>query len=76
MTEQPAELIVTKGRPTYKPISGTLLLYVDNTESQLFLNPAEGLHYLTIAGRWFRSRDLWGPWQEASGTCLRNSKNS
>lgn len=66
MTEQPAELIVTKGRPTYKPISGTLLLYVDNTESQLFLNPAEGLHYLTIAGRWFRSRDLWGPWQEAS----------
>jgi hypothetical protein len=65
-SEKPAELIVTQGRPTYKTISGTTLLYVDNSESDLFLNPAEGKHYFSVAGRWFRSQDLWGPWQEAS----------
>ncbi len=66
VSEEPAEMIVTQGRPTYKPISGTTLLYVDNTESDVFLNSVEGKHYFTVAGRWFRSQDLWGPWQEAS----------
>ncbi len=66
VSEQPAELIVTLGRPTYKTISGTTLLYVDNTESEIFLNSVEGKHYFTVSGRWFRSQDLWGPWQEAS----------
>ncbi len=66
VSEEPSELIVTQGVPSYKPIPGTTLLYVDNTESDVFLNAAEGKHYFTVAGRWFRSQNLWGPWQEAS----------
>ncbi|MEE9615033.1 MAG: hypothetical protein V3W31_08835 [Thermodesulfobacteriota bacterium] len=66
VSTKPAELIVTDGKPTYSPISGTKLLYLANTESDLFLHTGEGHHYFLTAGRWFRAEALDGPWSAAS----------
>jgi hypothetical protein len=66
VTTQPAELIVTKGDPTFEPINGTKLLRVTDTDSALFLHTGEKAFYLLVAGRWFRASQLSGPWSAAS----------
>lgn len=66
VTTEPAELILTKGDPSYSPISGTKLMRVANTDSVVFLNSGDGKHYLLAAGRWFRAASLNGPWSAAS----------
>jgi hypothetical protein len=58
----PAELILIDGEPSLAPISGTSLMFVKNTEQDLFLHRAEGLYYYLASGRWFRTRELKGPW--------------
>jgi hypothetical protein len=65
-TAEPAELILTKGAPSFSPIPGTRLMRVANTESILFYHTGEGQYYFLAAGRWFRSRFLDGPWSAAS----------
>lgn len=62
----PAELIVTEGAPTYRPIAGTGLMEVANTDSTLFFHPSESNFYLLVSGRWFRAAKLTGPWSPAS----------
>ena len=61
----PAELIETKGEPQYKPITGTGLEYVDNTNGNLFR--LGGQYYILISGRWFKGASLDGPWSFVSG---------
>ncbi len=56
----PAELIETKGEPQYKPITGTGLEYVENTNGSLFR--LGGQYYILISGRWFKGASLDGPW--------------
>lgn len=63
---EPAELIVTEGKPTYSPIAGTKLMYATNTESDVFLHFGEGHYYFLTAGRWFKAKSLAGPWSGAS----------
>jgi len=65
-TTEPAELIVTKGDPSYSPIRGTKLLRVTDTDSVLFLHSGDGKFYFLVAGRWFRGGSLGGPWSAAS----------
>jgi hypothetical protein len=60
--DPPAELILIEGEPSLTPISGTSLMFVKNTEQDLFLHRAEGLYYYLTSGRWFRARQLKGPW--------------
>ena len=48
----PAELIETRGEPVYKPISGTGLEYVENTNGDIFR--LSGEYYVLISGRWFK----------------------
>lgn len=67
-TTQPAELIVTNGEPSYVPIPGTRLMYVDNPPMPVFLDLADGHHYFLVAGRWFRGNTIMGPWTAASAT--------
>ncbi len=62
----PAELIVTDGEPKFSPIAGTKLMRVTNTDSTLFLNAGDGKLYFLVAGRWFRTASLEGPWSAAS----------
>jgi hypothetical protein len=44
VSTEPAELIVTEGKPSYSPVPGTKLMHVTNTESDLFLNNGDGNH--------------------------------
>ena len=57
---EPAELILTDGAPKYVPVQGTGLLWVSNTESDLFRMGEGGPFYYLVAGRWFSAPDLNG----------------
>lgn len=58
---EPTELVVTQGPPQYSPITGTNLLYVTNTDSDLFVDARSQALYVLLSGRWFRQ----GPGSEA-----------
>jgi len=61
-----AELILVDGEIDYKPIEGTGLLYVANTESDIIMDINSQKHYLLLAGRWYSSRSLEdGDWKFA-----------
>ncbi len=66
-TNAPAELIVTEGAPVYSKIPGTQLLYVSNTDNDIFINEADGQYYILLSGRWFRAPKFGGPWAYAGG---------
>ncbi len=59
---EPTELIISKGEPAYSPITGSELLYMSNTTSDVFLEIATQQYYVLLSGRWFRSDSLQGPW--------------
>ncbi|MBP7867279.1 MAG: hypothetical protein KA419_15180 [Acidobacteria bacterium] len=66
----PAELIQTQGTPQTEAIPGTGLLWVTNTGSNLFTDPATSHYYVLLSGRWFRSTALAGPWEFVAGSQL------
>ena len=60
---EPTELIVTEGKPEYTPVSGTNLVYISNTDSDVFRDITSQKYYVLLAGRWFSSASLQdGPW--------------
>jgi hypothetical protein len=59
---QPAELILLSGEPNYLVVQGTNLLWVSNTESDVFRLGKTGAVYYLVAGRWFSAPDFAGPW--------------
>jgi hypothetical protein len=63
---QPAELILLSGQPNYLPVQGTGLLWVSNTESDVFRMGKTGSVYYLVAGRWFSAPDFAGPWTFAT----------
>jgi hypothetical protein len=75
VSHEPAELIVTQGSPEYEPIPGTKLTRVSNTESRLFRDTQDGHHYFLAAGRWFKARELEGPWAAASASLPEDFRN-
>jgi len=59
-----AELILVGGEIDYKPIDGTTLLYVANSESDIIMDINSQNHYILIAGRWYHSKSLEdGDWK-------------
>jgi hypothetical protein len=66
VSTEPAELLLLNGAPSYQPVPGTSLLWVSNTESDLFRAGKAGLFYYLVAGRWFSAPDLNGPWTFAT----------
>ena len=58
----PAELILLRGSPVYSRISGTNLLYIANTDNDIFLDNNTQKYYLLLSGRWFSSKAFSGPW--------------
>ncbi|UUF13545.1 MULTISPECIES: hypothetical protein [Flavobacterium] len=64
-SNKPAELIAVYGNPKFIKIPGTKLMYIDNTENDIFANEADGQYYVLFSGRWFKSKDLTGPWTYA-----------
>ena len=61
VSTEPAELIQTKGVPVYKVIDSTTLQYASNSGNDIFKD-ASGQLYILIAGRWYKSASLNGPW--------------
>lgn len=62
VSTEPAELIQSDGEPTYVPISGTDLLYVSNTEDDVFMHIGSQRYLALLSGRWFASASLDGKW--------------
>jgi hypothetical protein len=56
VSNDPAELLLIDGEPNYVPVPGTKLLWVSNTESDLFRLGADGPIYYLVAGRWFTAQ--------------------
>jgi hypothetical protein len=63
----PAELILLTGAPNYVLVDGTQnLLWVSNTESDVFRMGRTGPVYYLVSGRWFSAPDFTGPWTFAT----------
>ncbi len=63
VSDRPAELILTDGKPAIEAIPGTKILYLANSESDVF--SYAGSYYFLSAGRWFSAVDAKGPWKSA-----------
>lgn len=61
VSTEPAELLQTDGAPVYKKIDSTNLQYVSNTKNDI-IKTADGQIYILLAGRWYKSSSLNGPW--------------
>jgi len=70
VSTQPAELLQTQGEPQVASIEGTDLIYVTNTENNIFVHTPSQEHYILLSGRWFKSQSMLGPWQYVSGEKL------
>ena len=66
VSNTPAELLLLAGEPRYAAVTGTGLLWVSNTESDVFRMGKTGPVYYIVAGRWFSAPDFGGPWTFAT----------
>lgn len=64
--DDPTELIFIEGEPKYVPVPNTGLLWISNTESDLFRLGKDGPVYYLVAGRWFTAPGLGGHWTFAT----------
>jgi hypothetical protein len=62
----PAEVILFQGQPVYTKIPGTQLVYASNTDADLFVYEPTRQYFYLVAGRWFSSSSLQGPWTYAT----------
>lgn len=70
VSTQPAELLQTQGDPQVAPIDGTDLIYVTNTQNDIFVHTPTHDHYILLSGRWFKAQSMMGPWQYIAGDKL------
>ncbi|MCX6280105.1 MAG: hypothetical protein NT004_18740 [Bacteroidetes bacterium] len=59
---KPAELLQSDGTPDFAPIQGTQLLYMTNTDNNIFMTIDKQLYYILISGRWYSAPAMTGPW--------------
>jgi hypothetical protein len=57
------ELIISDGPPSWAPVEGMNLLYMDNTDSNAFLELSTQSYYVLLSGRWYRGEGLLGDLQ-------------
>jgi hypothetical protein len=70
VSNEPAELVELRGEPQFSPIDGTKLLYVTNTDGDLFMSVPDQRFYLLLSGRWFSAPKLDGQWSFVPGANL------
>lgn len=70
VSTEPTELISSTGKPKFTPVTGTDLLYVSNTESDVLMDIKKQQYYILLSGRWYNSKSLEGPWEFISGDAL------
>lgn len=59
---QPTELIQTDGAADFMAIPGTNLLYVSNTQSDVFMDIDTQALFVLLSGRWYTAASKAGPW--------------
>ena len=62
VSTQPAELIVTDGPAAFVPLVDGLLV-LTNSDDDVFMHLDDQAYYIVLAGRWYRSSSLDGPWE-------------
>jgi len=60
---EPAELLQSNGEPNFTSIQRTNLLYVKNSNNDIFMDVDGQQYYVLLSGRWYRSSALDGKWQ-------------
>lgn len=70
VSQVPAELIVFKGQPNFIPITGSSLLWAENTTADVLVNTFNNDYYTLLAGRWYRAANLNGPWTYTPSNAL------
>ncbi|MFM9910668.1 MAG: hypothetical protein ACKVOW_15050, partial [Chitinophagaceae bacterium] len=63
VSTSPTELIQTEGEAKFAAVEGTSLLYVRNTDDDIFMDVNSQNYYVLLSGRWFKSKTLSGKWQ-------------
>ncbi|OQP50407.1 hypothetical protein A4H97_00765 [Niastella yeongjuensis] len=63
VTTEPAELIQSKGEANFAAVEGTGLLYVSNSENDIFMDINSQQYYVLLSGRWYTSKTLSGNWK-------------
>ena len=63
VVQEPTEMVVLQGAPVTEPVEDTALLWVTNTDEDLFVDPATERRYLLAGGIWYRSDSWSGPWK-------------
>ncbi|HEX5168926.1 MAG TPA: hypothetical protein VFW11_07115 [Cyclobacteriaceae bacterium] len=66
----PAELIQSKGQADFANIPGTNLLYMSNSDDDIFRSIDTSQYYVLLSGRWYASQKLAGPWKYISSDKL------
>jgi hypothetical protein len=66
----PAELVQTNGQASWEPVQGTNLLYVSNSQNDIFLDQGSNQYYVLLSGRWYKSANVQGPWQFVAANSL------
>jgi hypothetical protein len=74
VSTKPAEMILLTGTPNYLLVNGTKLLWVSNTDSDVFRLGKGGPVYFLVSGRWFSAPDFTGPWTFATPTLPEDFK--
>jgi hypothetical protein len=69
-SQVPAELIVFRGQPDFVPVTGTQLLWASNTAADVLIDTVNSNYYVLLAGRWFTSAALTGPWAFIAANAL------
>lgn len=60
---KPAEIIQSDGKADFATIQGTNLLYMSNSDDNIFRYLDNQKYYLLLAGRWYAAGKLEGPWE-------------
>jgi hypothetical protein len=66
VSTKPAEMILLHGDANYQLVTGTKLLWISNTDSDLFRLEKNGPLFYLISGRWFSAPGFSGPWTFAT----------
>jgi hypothetical protein len=74
VTTDTTELAVINGEPEYVPVPNTGLLWISNSESDLFRLGKDGPLFYLVAGRWFQAPGLGGHWTFATPTLPEDFK--
>jgi hypothetical protein len=70
VSTEPAELVQTKGEPNFSAVQGTGLLYVSNSEDDVFMDINSQQYYVLLSGRWYKSKTLSGNWEYVDANSL------